>query len=83
MTKRTLCQTAADGQYHFAFLFRGLYRVRQVVPVGWVQTTPDPADIDLLSGQVYAAFADQTSPDDTGTTSSSTRVWPSAACNGP
>ena len=76
--------SARDGQYSFDNLFRGLYRVRQAVPAGSLQTTPDPADIDLFGGQDYVASADQAGPADQGTSLvARLRVWPSAACNGP
>jgi len=43
--------TGADGSYAFGSLAGGVYRVRTVLPAGYVQTTPDPADIDLADGQ--------------------------------
>jgi parallel beta-helix repeat protein len=42
--------TDADGNYSFAYLGPGTYRVRQVLPDGWAQTTADPADIQVRSG---------------------------------
>ncbi len=44
--------TAADGSYAFGSLAAGVYRVRPVLPAGYMQTTPDPADITLADGQV-------------------------------
>jgi uncharacterized repeat protein (TIGR01451 family) len=43
--------TGADGTYAFSSLLPGAYQVRQVLLPGYVQTTPDPADIDLTMGQ--------------------------------
>ena len=43
--------TGEDGAYDFASLLPGTYQVRQVLLPGYVQTTPDPADIDLAAGQ--------------------------------
>ncbi len=43
--------SAADGTYAFGSLEPGTYQVRQVLLPGYVQTTPDPADIDLIMGQ--------------------------------
>jgi hypothetical protein len=42
--------TGADGSYTFAGLGPGVYRVRQVLPDGWAQTTVDPADVFAVSG---------------------------------
>lgn len=43
--------TAADGTYAFGSLLPGAYQVRQVLLPGYVQTTPEPADINLAMGQ--------------------------------
>ena len=43
--------TGEDGAYAFNSLLPGTYQVRQVLLPGYVQTTPDPADIDLAVGQ--------------------------------
>jgi uncharacterized repeat protein (TIGR01451 family) len=42
--------TDADGDYAFANLGPGVYRVREVVPAGSVQTTVNPADVFATSG---------------------------------
>lgn len=44
-----------QGIYSFINLLPGTYRVREVVQPGWVQTTPDPADITLTAGDEYVA----------------------------
>ncbi len=43
--------TAGDGTYAFAALQPGAYRVRQVLSAGYLQTTPDPADVTVDTGQ--------------------------------
>jgi len=43
--------TGAAGDYSF-FVFNGLYRLRQVTPVGRVQTSADPADVLMNSSSV-------------------------------
>lgn len=43
--------TAEDGSYAFGSLLPGIYQVRQVLLQGTVQTTPNPADINLAEGQ--------------------------------
>ena len=43
--------TGEDGAYAFNSLVPGTYQVRQVLLPGYVQTTPDPADIVLELGQ--------------------------------
>ena len=43
--------TGEDGAYAFNSLMPGTYQVRQVLLPGYVQTTLDPADIDLAMGQ--------------------------------
>jgi len=40
-----------DGSYAFTSLLPGAYQVRQTPPPGYLQTTSDPADIDLVMGQ--------------------------------
>lgn len=47
--------TGADGSYAFGSLTAGVYRVRLLLPTGYVQTTPDPADITLADGQAVPA----------------------------
>src|SRR5205823_6670238 len=42
--------TDAGGAYAFAGLGPGTYRVRQVLPAGWMQTTADPVDVTAASG---------------------------------
>jgi protocatechuate 3,4-dioxygenase beta subunit len=42
--------TDANGNYSFANLGPGTYRVREVLQAGWVQTTTNPADITAVSG---------------------------------
>ena len=37
--------TDANGDYLFADLGPGTYRIREVVPSGWAQTTSDPSDV--------------------------------------
>jgi len=43
--------TGEDGAYAFGALEPGAYQVTEVVPAGYVQTTADPARIDLAMGQ--------------------------------
>ena len=43
--------TGEDGAYAFNSLLPGMYQVTEVVPAGHVQTTADPAHIDLAPGQ--------------------------------
>jgi hypothetical protein len=42
--------TNASGDYTFANLLPGTYSVREVLPTGYIQTTPNPAAITLVSG---------------------------------
>jgi subtilisin-like proprotein convertase family protein/protocatechuate 3,4-dioxygenase beta subunit len=42
--------TDNNGNYSFTNLVAGTYRVREVVPGGWTQTTGNPNDITLGSG---------------------------------
>ncbi len=48
--------TDASGNYSFTNLAAGTYRVREVLPVGWVQTTLNPGDIVLNSGNTIAGI---------------------------
>ncbi|MBW3585724.1 MAG: hypothetical protein KY448_07715, partial [Cyanobacteria bacterium 0813] len=43
--------TDAAGSYKFLDLSAGTYKVREVLQPTWTQTTPDPADITVTSGQ--------------------------------
>ncbi len=43
--------TDATGSYTFAGLVPGTYTVRQLLPVGAVNTTPSPVIVDLTSGE--------------------------------
>ncbi|HUE70722.1 MAG TPA: SdrD B-like domain-containing protein, partial [Pirellulaceae bacterium] len=43
--------TDASGNYTFANLSPGTYRIREVQQAGWMQTTVNPADIVAVSGQ--------------------------------
>ncbi len=42
--------TAGGGLFEFPGLGPGTYRVRESAQAGWIQTTPDPADIVATSG---------------------------------
>ena len=42
--------TDKNGNYSFPTLGPGVYRVREVVPAGWSQLTPNPADVTAVSG---------------------------------
>ena len=56
-TSGTVLQTAttgSNGRYSFGGLAAGVYRVREVLPATWVQTTPNPPDMTLASGQAVA-----------------------------
>jgi hypothetical protein len=44
-------QTAADGSYSFADVSPGTHRIREVLQQGWTQTTADPDDVTVVSGQ--------------------------------
>jgi hypothetical protein len=52
-------RTDLNGNYEFNNLRDGLdfgtFRVREVVPGGWIQTTPDPLDIALTRGEIVVA----------------------------
>ncbi len=43
--------TDSNGAYTFSGLIAGKYRVREVVPLGYKQTSSNPADITLSAGQ--------------------------------
>ncbi len=43
--------TNSSGDYEFRDLPPGIYRVREVMQSGWIQTTSNPPDIQLLSAQ--------------------------------
>ncbi|MEG3921390.1 DUF4347 domain-containing protein [Microcoleus sp. T3_A4] len=46
--------TDATGNYQFLDLSAGTYKVREVLQPTWTQTTPDPDDITVTSGQDIA-----------------------------
>ncbi|NQE32346.1 DUF4347 domain-containing protein [Microcoleus asticus] len=48
--------TDNSGNYLFANLTPGTYRVREVNQTGFTQSTPDPADIDLTSGAIVSGI---------------------------
>lgn len=59
--------TGADGRYRFTSLPAGMYRVREVKKVGWVQTFPAAGSylIDLAAGEIvtgrnFGNFRDST-----------------------
>jgi hypothetical protein len=54
-TTRSASTESPFGYYCFRDLGPGKYRVSEAVPNGAVQTTPEPAVIDLLSGEVWVA----------------------------
>jgi len=41
--------TDANGNYTFS-VGAGTFRLREIVPTGWVQTTPNPSDVSSISG---------------------------------
>ncbi len=47
----TSVKTTSNGSFQFSSLPPGTYRVREVLQTGWQQTTTNPADIVLASGQ--------------------------------
>ncbi len=51
--------TDDTGQYWFTGLDHGEYQVREVLKDGYTQTTEDPADITIYSGQEYVAVPGQ------------------------
>ena len=48
--------TGTDGGYAFGSLLGGACRVRTLLPAGYLQSTPDPADIDLANGQALTGI---------------------------
>ena len=60
----TSSDSATLGEYWFVGLGPGVYSVREVVRTDedWQQTTDDPVDITLQSGQEYVALAGQADP---------------------
>jgi protocatechuate 3,4-dioxygenase beta subunit len=42
--------TGAGGTYSFTGLTAGVYRIREVGQVGWIQTTANPADVIVVGG---------------------------------
>src|SRR6185503_9864845 len=42
--------TDASGNFSFTGLTAGVYRIREVNQVGWIQTTVNPADVTVTSG---------------------------------
>src|SRR5207247_749610 len=49
--------TDSGGAYSLTNLSPGTYRVRQVLPAGWLQTTANPADITASSGGNVSGLA--------------------------
>jgi hypothetical protein len=47
--------TGFNGYYIFLNLAPGTYRVRETLPDGWTQTTPDPADVTVGTDDVLAS----------------------------
>ena len=47
----TTATTNVNGDYGFDDLDPGTYRVREVQQAGWLQTTVDPDDVTVVSGQ--------------------------------
>ncbi|MEG4555730.1 DUF4347 domain-containing protein, partial [Microcoleus sp. F6_C1] len=61
----TSATTGADGSFTFPNLPAGTYNVREVVPAGSQQTTPNPPPVILAAGQTTPAtvnFGNQTIP---------------------
>jgi hypothetical protein len=58
--------TSGSGRFKFTGLDLGVWRVRSPAAPGWVQTTPDPADIAVTRGMrvngLTFGFAKSTSP---------------------
>ncbi|MCY7382552.1 MAG: hypothetical protein LH628_08250 [Microcoleus sp. CAN_BIN18] len=54
--------TDASGNYLFANLTPGTYRVREINQAGFTQRTPDPADIVLTSGAIVSGINFGNSP---------------------
>jgi hypothetical protein len=42
--------TARDGSYSFTNLSLGIYRIREVLPEGWTQSSPNPGNINVAQG---------------------------------
>ncbi len=49
-------QTLGDGTYSFSNVGPGTHRLLAVQQTGWMQTTPDPAAITVVSGQDVAGI---------------------------
>ncbi len=49
-------QTLSDGTYSFSNVGPGTHRLLAVQQTGWMQTTPDPAAITVVSGQDIAGI---------------------------
>jgi protocatechuate 3,4-dioxygenase beta subunit/uncharacterized protein (DUF2141 family) len=48
------CRVTDDkGDYIFAGVGPGVYRIREVLQAGWKQTTPDPSDLVAVSGRSF------------------------------
>jgi murein DD-endopeptidase MepM/ murein hydrolase activator NlpD len=47
--------TGFNGYYAFYNLAPGTYRVRETPPAGWTQSTPNPADVTVGTGDVLAS----------------------------
>lgn len=47
--------TDANGEYGFLELLPNAYYVTEVPPEGWVQSTPNPPTLTIMSGQEYVA----------------------------
>lgn len=45
--------TASDGTYQFSGLSLGAYRIREVLPPGWTQTSADPTDVVAVQGSLF------------------------------
>ena len=63
--------TGDGGQYHFDGLSLGTYRVREVLPTGYAQLSPDPADIKITRGMAvndvyFVDYNTLTHPDNPG-----------------
>jgi Ca2+-binding RTX toxin-like protein len=54
--------TDGSGNYLFTNLAPATYRVREVLPVGFTQSTTDPADIALTSGAIVSGINFGNSP---------------------
>ncbi len=67
----TRTTTDASGTYSFANLPGNTYRVREVIPTGWLQTTVNPADLVISSGSTRS-----------GVTFGNLRITPSERISG-